>query len=404
MKREKSMNLITKLGRFGLKGLPLMVALAAGSAVSTVSAQEAELPRTMVWNAYDLGSSGYAQASGIADALQKNYETRIRVIPTGTAIGRMMGLRGGKVQYGYLANEVFFATEGTFDFAAKEWGPQDLRVILGRPASNGFAVAKDSGVIEIADLKGKRIGYVTGSPAVNVKNDAYLAFAGLTREDVSVSWFGSYSALKDALIDNQIDAFSSVTGSSLMREIEASPRGLIWPEFEASNEEGWQRMQDMISFAYPYDEGKGAAISESDPVALVGYRYPMITAYADADEEEVYNLVKAIDDSFELYSASSPGAALWALDKSAVSPADAPFHPGAIRYAKEKGVWSDEDQAWHDARLARLEALTAAWGAAEEEFDTLRAQGDARVEGDPAETWPVFWEEKRLEAIAGLGK
>lgn len=372
--------------------------------LGTASAQQsdAKLPSSMVWNAYDLGSSGYAQASAIADALQKNFQTRIRIIPTGTAIGRMLALQNGKVQYGYLANEVFFASEGIFDFASKDWGPQDVRVALGRPATNGFAVAADIGVKEIADLKGKRVGYVTGSPAVNVKNDAYLAFAGLTRDDVETVWFGSYGALKTALLSNQIDAFSSVTASSMMREIEASPRGLTWPAFEASNKEGWKAMQDIISFVSPAEEGIGAALSVDHPVALVGYRYPMITTYASASEEEIYNLVKAIDESFDLFKGSTPGGEEWALEKSAVTPADAPFHEGAIRYAKEKGVWTDEDQAWQEKRLARSKALQQAWNAAEEEFDGLRVANDPSVSGDPEEVWLAFWETKRKEAIERL--
>lgn len=42
----------------------------------------------MVWSAYDLGSSGYAEATGIANALKQNYGTRIRIVPAGTSIGR----------------------------------------------------------------------------------------------------------------------------------------------------------------------------------------------------------------------------------------------------------------------------------------------------------------------------
>ncbi len=89
-------------------------------------AEDVKLPKSMVWSAYDLGSSGYAEASGIANALQKNYKTRIRIVPAGTSIGRMLPMATGKVKYGFLANEAFFAAEGTFDFADHSWGPQDI--------------------------------------------------------------------------------------------------------------------------------------------------------------------------------------------------------------------------------------------------------------------------------------
>ena len=79
---------------------------------------------------------------------------------------------------------------------------------------------------EIADLEGKRVGFVKGNPSVNVKTSAYLAFGGLTPDDAQQVWLGSYSAMKTSLIADLLDAFGSVTSSANMREIEASPRGL----------------------------------------------------------------------------------------------------------------------------------------------------------------------------------
>ena len=107
----------------------------AGAAV----AADPDLPRSMVWTAYDLGSSGHAEATGIANAFRKNYGTRVRIIPSGTSIGRMLPMVTGKAKYGYLANEAFFAAEGTYDFSAEQWGPQDIRIVMGRVAGVGMA-------------------------------------------------------------------------------------------------------------------------------------------------------------------------------------------------------------------------------------------------------------------------
>ena len=199
----------------------------AGTSASVLAGPraKAELPGTMVWTSYDLGSSGYAEASGIADAIMKKHSVRVRIVPSGTSIGRLLPIKQGRAQFGFLANELYFAAEATYDFAVTAWGPQDVRVVLARPAGNAIACAGDIGVRALADLRGKRVGYVRGNPSVNVKTDAYLAFGGLTRADVEVVWFGSYGALKTAVINNQLDCYSSVTTSANMREIEASPRG-----------------------------------------------------------------------------------------------------------------------------------------------------------------------------------
>lgn len=351
-------------------------------------AAQAKLPDTSVWTAYDLGSSGYAEASGIADAIMKKQPMKVRIVPSGTSIGRLLPLKQGKANYGFLANELYFAAEGTYDFAVPAWGPQNVRVVLARPAANAMATAGDIGVKAIKDLKGKRIGYVKGNPSVNVKTDAYLAFGGLTRADVQVVWFGSYNAMKTAVINNQLDSFSSVTTSANMREIEASPRGLAWPPFPPSDKVGWDRIREVADFFEPYRETVGAGISKEKPVDLVGYRYPIIATYANTSADEVYSLVKAIDESMDLIKNITGSSKNWAPDIAGKPPADAPWHDGAIKYLKEKGIWTAEHQAWQDKRLARLKKLEAGWADAQKKF---KGQGDA--------AWVKFWDDYRVKTL-----
>lgn len=380
----------------------IATAIAGVMFAGAASAADVTLPKSMVWSAYDLGSSGYAEATGIANALKKNYGTRIRIVPAGTSIGRMLPMTTGKVKYGFLANEAYFSAEGTYDFATEQWGPQDIRIVIGRVASVGMAVAADTGVKQMSDLRGKRIGFVKGNPSVNVKNEAYLAMGGLTINDIEQVWFGSYSAMKTAVLANQLDAFGSVPGSANMRELEASPRGLVWPPFPPENKDGWKAVTDVVSFASPMLEGRGAALSAEKPVWLMGYRYPMMTVYQNAvTTDEVYNVIKAIDATFDDYKNTTPSSSDWALENAARPPYDAPAHEGTIRYMKEKGLWRDEDQVWTDNRLARLNKLLAAWEDAQGTFHDYRAAEAAKGNKVSAsEAWPEYWEKARLAAIA----
>lgn len=365
----------------------------AALAATPAAVRAQELPSRMVWTAYDLGASGYADASAMANALSKSHGARVRIIPSGSSIGRLLPLTTGKATYGWLANETFFATEGTYEFADLQWGPQDLRVVLGRPATVGFATAEDAGIETPADLKGKRVGYVQGNPSVNVKNDAMLAFAGLTRDDVEVVEFGSYRAMLQAIITGQNDAGMSVTTSGNMREIEASPRGLHWPPFPADDKEGWAQIKDVASFFEPKTETVGAGIPE-DGVALVGYRYPMIVTYADTSADEVYALIKALDESFDGYKNATPGAERWSIETAGVPPADAPWHEGAIRYLKEKGVWTSEHDQWQQARLARLEKVQATWDEAVADFEEKLTAGEMK-----GSEFPDFWLEFKQQKL-----
>lgn len=348
------------------------------------------LPKTMVWSCYDVGASGYMQASAIADAFGKKFGLRIRLLPSGTSIGRLMPLTANRVACGFLANEVYFAAEGLYDFATVEWGPQDLRVVLAHPSTIALATTKDSGVKELKDLKGKRVSYIPGAPTLNVKMDAFLAFAGLSWNDVKRVEFPSYGAACKALIEGKTDASVVSASSSIMYELETSARGLYWPQFRPDDKAAWKRMNKVAPFLAPFKETIGAGISKEKPAWLPEYRYPMITVYADKDPQWVYNMVKAMDEAFDLYKDAHKVMPLWSIKKSGIPPADAPFHKGAIRYLKEKGVWTAEAEAWNNERIAHMKKLQTAWEKALQEKVTKKIKEKAFSE---------FWLKIRAEAV-----
>ena len=61
-----------------------------------------------------------------------------------------------------------------------------MRLMMAATDCNAVSlgVARDTGVKQIKDLKGKRIGMVVGSPALNQNAFAVLAYGGLTQADV----------------------------------------------------------------------------------------------------------------------------------------------------------------------------------------------------------------------------
>ena len=361
---------------------------AALGATSSRPARAQKLPSSSVWTAYDLGSSGYVEASAIAEALQKQHSIRVRIMPSGTSIGRLLPIKQGRADYGFLANELYFATEGIEDFAVESWGPQNLRVVLARPATNGLAMAKDTGMTKMSELKGKRIGHVRGNPSVNVKNQAYLDFAGLKESDIEVVWFGSYNAMKTAIVNNQLDGMGSVTTSANMREIEASPRGLIWPPFPVDDKAGWARMQKTLDFLEPRRETAGAGIPPGG-VELIGIRYPMITTYAKTSADEVYALVNAVEEGMEEIKGTTGSSANWSPKMSGLPRADAPFHDGTVRFMKEKGWWTAEADEWQNKRLTRLQKVTSGWGDARKQF-----------KGKPEDQWEAFWTAYRAKNLS----
>ena len=362
-----------------------------GGLALTAGASAAELPKSMTWSSYDVGSAGYAEASAIADAFGKKFGTRIRIQPSGSSIGRLQPVLSKRADIGFLATETFFASEGIHDFSTRRWGPQDLRVVAGRPSSFGIFTAADADIHTLQDLKGKRFADVAGNPSINVKCDAFLAFAGLTRDDVDAKMFPTYANAMSSLARNEADASCTTTTPSHVYELEQSPRGIRWLEVPADDEEGWKRLRAVAPFFQPYTETVGAGISEENPVDILAYRYPVLVVRSDIDADLVYAFTKALDETYDMYKDATSVMPRWDLKQAGVPAADAPFHEGAIRYLKEKGIWTDEAQAWNDARTKRLNVLRDAWKKAV-------AEGDGKSD----EEFAAIWDRIRTQALNSL--
>ncbi|MCF7747004.1 TAXI family TRAP transporter solute-binding subunit [Sulfitobacter sp. M39] len=365
--------------------------VAFGFTASMAAAQDLDLPRQLSWTAYDTGSAGYNQAVAIGAALQDAAGVNLRVLPGKNDVSRTEPLRQGRVEFSATGvGGSFMAQEGVFDFGAENWGPQPIRVLL---ANNGGAinlavgVAGDLGIETYADLKGKRVSYIVGAPALNVNTEAYLAYGGLTWDDVERVDFGGFGASWTGLIEGQVDAAFASTNSGKAYEAEAGPRGLFWPPVDPDDAEGFARMQEIAPFFTLNKAKVGATIDGTDGYQGAGYAYPVLTSIAATDEALVYNMTKAMVELFPKYDGNSPGIGGWALDKQNMEWV-VPYHEGAIRYFEEVGAWSDTSQAHNDTLVKRQEALAAAW--------------EATKASNPSD-WEAAWSDARRKALADGG-
>ena len=142
------------------------------------------VPKEMAWTAYDTGSSGFNIAVAIGQQFKQAYGSDVRILPSGNDTGRLSPVKANRAVISQMGIGTYFAQEGVFEFGTKSWGPQPARLMMSATACNGLglAVAKDTGVKEVKDIKGKRVGVVVGSPALTQGVLALIAFAGPDRE------------------------------------------------------------------------------------------------------------------------------------------------------------------------------------------------------------------------------
>lgn len=364
--------------------------LTSTAAMSSAQAQDVKLPPTMAFTAYDTGTSGFNIAVGVGKMMKDKYGSDVRVLPAGNDVARLAPLRANRAVLAWMGTGSYFAQEGVFEFGVKEWGPQALQMTLSTIDCNGLSVgvAKDANVKEWKDFRGKRLGFVVGSPALNQNALAIIAYGGLTQKDVKIVEFASYGAMWKGLINNDADgAFgSTVTGPA--KELESSPRGITWPLLPPEDKAAWERVKKVGAFFTPHTVTCGAAIEASKPQKLATYPYPIATTYATQSVDQVYGITKAMITGYDSYKDAAPGSS--GLDvKRQTKQWVIPFHPGAVKALKEAGNWTAEDEAFNNNLIKRQGVLATAW----KDYNTASA---------PSEPAPFLsgWMAARKAALA----
>lgn len=345
----------------------------AGTAAAPALAQDIKLPPTMAFTAYDTGTSGFNIAVGVGKVLKDKYGSDVRVLPAGNDVARLAPLRTNRAVLAWMGTGVYFAQEGVFEFGVKEWGPQALQMTLSTVDCNGLSVGvtKDSGVKEWKDFKGKRLGFVVGSPALNQNALAIIAYGGLTQKDVKIVEFASYGAMWKGLVNNDADGAFASTVTGPAKEVETSPRGLVWPELPPEDKAAWERVKKVGAFFNPHVTTCGAGITPASPLKLAAYPYPIATTYASQPADQIYALTKAMINGYDGYKDSAPGAS--GLDvKKQTKQWVIPYHPGAAKALKEAGQWSDADEKYNNDLIKRQGVLADAWKA----YNTASAPGE----------------------------
>ncbi|MBR1120260.1 TAXI family TRAP transporter solute-binding subunit [Bradyrhizobium lablabi] len=368
------------------------VALAASAVAAPAALAQVKLPPTVTMTAYDTGTSGFNITVAVGKMMKDKYGSDVRVLPAGNDVARLQPLRVGRASISAMGVGVYFAQEGVFEFATREWGPQPLQITLSSLDCNGLslAVAGDIGVKTYADLKGKRVGFVVGSPALNQNALAVLAFANLTAKDVKIVEFASNNAMWKGMVNNDTDAVFGSTISGPAKELQTSPRGITWPAMPFSDKAGWERMRKVGPYFTEHNASCGAGeFSKDKPIQMGTYPYPIYSVYGSASENDVYNLVKAMIDGYDGFKDNAPGASGLAVKTQAKNWA-VPVHKGAVKAFKEAGAWSDDQEKHNNALLKRQDVLIAAWN----EF----------IKGNPSSDSAKFAEEWMAARKAALTK
>lgn len=224
-----------------------------------------------------------------------------------------------------------------FAFSAKEAFKEKLTNMMAvavlYPEIIQVVVRADSPAKDFAGLKGMKVG--VGAPGSGTEAnfrqlcDAY----GISKDDIKAQ-FLSFSESAEQFKDKHIDAFIVTAGIPNAAVMDISTQHEI--RILNITGEPLKKLDQKYPFLspakIPANTYKGIA-QETNTMAVNA----VLIVNSDIKEDVVYNLTKTLfENQAELASAHAKGKELSL--QSAVKGVSIPFHPGAVKYYKEKGI------------------------------------------------------------------
>ena len=281
------------------------------------------------------GTAGpYYAFGGVLGQYIKNHAgIDVTVVSTDGSKANIQGVDAGDYQLATVQSDVMaYAWQGTRSFES-DGKVDSFRVVAGLYAESVQLVTMDPEIKSVADLKGKAVSIGAPNSGVYFNAIDVLAAAGMTEQDIKPQYL-SFADSADGLKDGKIDAAFIVAGAptAAISELCATNSAYLVPIDGAIADKLMQDSPFYTSYVIPAETYKG----QTADVTTVTVKATLIVS-ADASEEAVYNLTKAIfDNTAAIANENGKGAEL--SIENATSGMTAPFHAGAAKYFAEKNV------------------------------------------------------------------
>ncbi len=278
---------------------------------------------------YPLGGGLAAMISKYVPGVEATAEV------TAGSIANLQLIDSGKSEIGFtMADAAWDAANGLDKFNGKRVALRAIAVFY--PNRMHVVTIEGTGINSMKDLKGKRVS--TGAPVSGTEVTALrlIEAAGLdpkdmTRERLSVA--ESVAALKD----RKIDAFFWVGGvpTPSITDLAATPGITIKLVNHGEAADNLRKkygpiyiQNQILANAYP---GETQATTNIDV-------WNLLVVPEKSDEKMVYDIVKTLFEKKDELVRVHKDAAFLDLANQASGASPIAFHPGAVRYFKEKGI------------------------------------------------------------------
>jgi len=301
------------------------------------------------------GSVFHAVASGLVKLAGETGVARATVQPYAGSSTFLPLLESGELDFGVnTALDAALSYRGpTFTVGGRNpfpHAPSMRLLMLGPRLTAAPLVRKDSPIRTMRDVRGKR---VTGEYPASVSTwytiFGSLQSAGLSWSDVQVVPVPGLPEGIDALVQRRADVSLFALNGAKVREADAAV-GVRHLSLDCSPE-GAGRVRAALPgyFVHPVKRGEAAAVVE-DICAVAFHIY--FTAGKGVTDDLAEALMRAMWDQGGRLASVHPIFKDWAHDRLPSLDVAVPYHPGAVRFLRSRGLWTADMERIQQQLLA----------------------------------------------------
>ena len=297
------------------------------------------------WSADNLIGVGTGSINGVyfplggaicrlINAGRRSHGYRCMVEPSAGSISNINAVVAGELELGFAQSDAqYTALKGLGPFNGN---PQTkLRALFSvYPESFTVVARQDANIGGIADLRDRRVAIGEPGSATRAAAEMVLNAYGMTPQALKPSSGIKSDELASALCDNRLDAFALIVGHP-NATVQAASNACATVIVAISGPAVDQAIKDHPFFGragVPARMYKGT----EDARASFGV-FATVVTNADLADAAAYLVTKAVFDGFEEFRSSHPALANITRD-SMLTANTVPFHPGALRYFRERGL------------------------------------------------------------------
>ncbi|MGM0569449.1 TAXI family TRAP transporter solute-binding subunit [Marinobacter sp.] len=362
---------MTKSSRTPRSLLSIACAMAFGVSAGLVQAEDYDLPRLLVIGTPGTSSGSFASTNGWAPVLKEQVGTNSRIVPEDSETQRYKRLteRRDINMSSVSSAEMRFQIEGIGAYAGMQPVPQRM-VWHHNDTPWGFVVSGDSDIETMDDLKKGDVRVAQGAfspPMTTAVQKALPAYLGMSEEEASEKLefvpASSYVENCRSVVEGKADVAYCATISSVLSEMEGAPGGIRWLDMDIDDKEAWAGFLEHRPMVVPTTITMGVSTARGVDGLASNFVY---SVPADAEESFAYSLAKWFHQSFDDYKGTHALATRMDVEifREYLDRSPIPVHEGTVRYLKEIDVWTDEDDAWNNEAIEKMDAWIEARKAA----------------------------------------